>query len=531
MFYCFVGMIFYYFNDHFFFKNLLNLSNNLNEAQSIAKIGNWKFEVNSKSLFWSVENYKIFEIPESLKNQLLYDSFRKRIHPEDLIKLDQLLKNSMDQGINFIANLRLIFAFDRIKYVHLIGKPHYDPNGKLIYLIGTCQDQTEEEIVKIEIENLKLQEELKLREREEVWKLALESAGDGVWDWDISTGDLFFSERWIEILGYNSETVQFNIDEWKKLVHPEDLCLVMESIDKHLSDKAIYQNEHRILCKDGKYKWILDRGQVITYSEEGVPLRMVGTYTDLTAMKIAEHQLIQNSKLTSLGEMSAGMAHEINNPLTIITNSMRLLNRYKENEEKFSGIVQSINKSAERISRIIKGLKKFAHTSEENNYSHHMLANIIKESIVLTAARLKEYNVEIILQLDSDIEIYCDEISIEQVLINLINNSIDAVKFLNEKWIKIELINESDVAVLKVSDSGPRISESIQNKMFDPFFTTKGINEGTGLGLSIIKGILDKHEASIFLDNQTFNTSFLIQFRNLKTMIPPRVNLENSLFN
>ena len=106
----------------------------------------------------------------------------------------------------------------------------------------------------------------------------------------------------------------------------------------------------------------------------------------------------------------------------------------------------------------------------------------------------------------------CDEIEIEQILINLINNSIDAIKQLPKKWINISLIEKNENLVLTIADSGDGIPISIQDRIFDPFYTTKKIGEGTGLGLSIVKGMLEDHDASITLDNDSINTCFILRF-------------------
>jgi signal transduction histidine kinase len=124
-------------------------------------------------------------------------------------------------------------------------------------------------------------------------------------------------------------------------------------------------------------------------------------------------------------------------------------------------------------------------------------------------------NTSLSLNLKDNIFISCDEAEIEQVIINLINNSIDAIKDNNEKWIKVELIENSDLAVLSIIDSGPGIDEINIDKLFNPFFTTKSIGEGTGLGLSISKGIIDAHNGSIRINSNIKNTCFELRFNKV----------------
>lgn len=123
----------------------------------------------------------------------------------------------------------------------------------------------------------------KLEESETRWQFALESTGDGVWDWDLQTNRVFFSPQWKAILGYNPDEIGDSLEEWRSRVHPDDLAQCDADIQRHLQGKTpIYHNEHRLRCKDGSYKWILDRGKVIQRSETGEPLRVIGTHSDIT---------------------------------------------------------------------------------------------------------------------------------------------------------------------------------------------------------------------------------------------------------
>ncbi|MDP3283220.1 MAG: PAS domain S-box protein, partial [Desulfobacterales bacterium] len=131
-----------------------------------------------------------------------------------------------------------------------------------------------------------------LRESEERWKFALEGAGDGVWDWDAVTNRVYFSNQWKAMLGHASHEVGDTLDEWDRRVHPEDKTTVYADLERHFRrETEIYQNEHRLLCKDGSYKWILDRGKVIEWTEDEKPRRVIGTHTDITERKRAEEAL------------------------------------------------------------------------------------------------------------------------------------------------------------------------------------------------------------------------------------------------
>jgi len=112
---------------------------------------------------------------------------------------------------------------------------------------------------------------------------AMEATNDGIWEWNIKTNELYFSPRWKEILGFEDENISPSIEEWKKRVHPDDLDQIYHDIQMHLNGEIErYSNEHRILCADGNYKWVLDRGRISEYSPDGEPVRMTGAYTDIS---------------------------------------------------------------------------------------------------------------------------------------------------------------------------------------------------------------------------------------------------------
>ena len=136
-----------------------------------------------------------------------------------------------------------------------------------------------------------------LRASDERWKFALEGAGDGVWDWEVATGKVVFSQRWKEQLGYSAEEVGDDLEEWSKRVHPDDMPKVMADLQPHLDGKTpAYVNEHRVQCKDGSWKWMLDRGMVVRRAADGRPLRVIGTHSDVTERRRAVDELRQSER-------------------------------------------------------------------------------------------------------------------------------------------------------------------------------------------------------------------------------------------
>jgi diguanylate cyclase (GGDEF)-like protein/PAS domain S-box-containing protein len=140
-----------------------------------------------------------------------------------------------------------------------------------------------------------------LRDSEQRWQFALEGARDGVWDWNLVTNEAYFSRQWKAMLGYAEHEIAGKLEEWDKRVHPDDKAGAYADIDRHLKGETpYYQNEHRLRCKDGSYKWILDRGMIVSRAADGKPTRMIGTHTDITARKQDEETIRELSLIDEL---------------------------------------------------------------------------------------------------------------------------------------------------------------------------------------------------------------------------------------
>ena len=138
------------------------------------------------------------------------------------------------------------------------------------------------------------------------WKFAVEGSGDGLWDWNLVTDEVYFSPQWKKMLGFEADEIAGSLEEWSKRVHPGDLEAVYADIERHLSGKApVYLNEHRVLCKDGSYKWILDRGIVVERDGSGKPVRMIGTHTDISEQVEGRKKLEESeARLTAMLDVS-----------------------------------------------------------------------------------------------------------------------------------------------------------------------------------------------------------------------------------
>ena len=143
-----------------------------------------------------------------------------------------------------------------------------------------------------------------LRESEERWKLALEGAGDGVWDWNVQLDTVVFSERYKQMVGYSDEDIAANEAAWRGRIHPDDRAQVDEDVHAYLDGRtAAYRNEHRVICRDGSIKWVLARGAIVSRTADGKPLRMIGTHADITERKNMEERMRHMAHYDPLTEL------------------------------------------------------------------------------------------------------------------------------------------------------------------------------------------------------------------------------------
>lgn len=319
------------------------------------------------------------------------------------------------------------------------------------------------------------------------------------------------------ILGLSQQELkQNNIPDLNLL--SEDKYVQKSDLDVVKEKQIVEIEKHAIQTPWGPR--FLRTTKVPVYDTDGQAELLLYCSSDITfeiatkeALEQERSRSFHNSKLASLGEMSAGIAHEINNPLAIIVGTLPLLLKFKNDPDKFTSKIELIEKSSARIEKIVKGLKKFARSSGEDVFHPYSLVQIITDCLVLTEMKSKQNLIHIDFTWDREGLIQCDEVEIEQVFINLINNSIEAIKNLPERWIKIKLKCTYQEVVVQIRDSGNGLPLEVQKKLFQPFFTTKSVGEGTGLGLSIVRGILNQHRAAITLDTKDSHTCFELRFQ------------------
>lgn len=245
-------------------------------------------------------------------------------------------------------------------------------------------------------------------------------------------------------------------------------------------------------------------------------------FIDKTNKKLEDERQsrIHTARLSAIGQMSGSIAHEINNPLAILKGTSQMMQTCLKKDplpkDLLLSSAETINQTVKRIADIISGLLSLSRDEKPGEYKDFSIDSLLMEILSLCKDRYTRHEIEIEVPKTTNISIYGQKVQIAQVLINLLNNSADAIKNQNEKWVKIEVDQTKDIVIISVEDSGLGVSEEVKQKLMTPFFTTKKDGEGTGIGLSISKNIIENHSGKFYFDEKSKNTKFVIELPKRK---------------
>jgi PAS domain S-box-containing protein len=394
-----------------------------------------------------------------------------------------------------------------------------DEKAEIKYYAGYIQD----------ISKLK-QYELELQFQKERFALAVDGSNDGLWDWNPQTNEVYFSARWKEMLGCQEDEILNNLQEWSSRVHPDDVAKAFEAVQAHIEGKTkVYENEHRMQHKDGRWIWILDRGKALL-DKEGKAQRFVGFHTDITQQKEQEEilkqkiqealeentkqlQILQEqSKMASMGEMIGAIAHQWRQPLNSIgLNIQNLRYEYKSgalSEAFVEKFIEDNFKTIRFMSKTIDDFRSFFRVDKVKK--EFDVKEAIQAVVDMQSAQMKHHNIELDLQGETFVYLGLQS-EYQQVILNLLNNAKDA---LEENSIEKPKINiHIKGKKITIQDNAGGIRDDVLRRVFEPYFTTKEQGKGTGMGLYISKIIIEENmNGKLSVENVDGGAMFMIDF-------------------
>ncbi len=427
------------------------------------------------------------------------------------------------KDIETIAGKKIVFISEELAssnsdkecWVRTWKQPLFDSNGKPQLLLGICQDITALKKSQSESESFENQiQKISQNAPGILYQFRLHPDGK---KFDFT----YISARSMDLLGITSNEVVKNPLVMIDLIHPDDKKEFDEKLLRTMANKIDYDWTGRFVLKTGAIKHM--RAMSTPTPQPDGSCLWDGIITDITSLRESENVIIDlhnkinhSSRLAELGELTGGIAHEINTPLGIISLTVDSTERYlaenKINAPKISDNLKKIKETSFRIAKIILAMKSFVKTEPASRPAATSLSKIFEEVYAIMAFRLNGTKTKLISdEINQSLNVLGNHILLTQVFVNLLNNAIDAIKDSKNKWIKVSVQESADKKMVQitVSDSGLGIPTEFQSRIFESLFTTK-VKEGTGLGLSISKKIMTDFKGDLVLDTNAKNTTFIV---------------------
>jgi PAS domain S-box-containing protein len=480
----------------------------LAEAQRLSHTGSWaRVSATGEMRYWSEECYRVlgFDPRDGLPR---FETFLQRVHPDDQAKIREISAAAGRSKFDYETDYGIVHPGGEIRDIHVVAHPVFNPSGDLVEYVGTVMDVTE-----------RRRSEEKLRQSEAYLAEAQKLTHTGSWVWEVAERRaLHLSEEWYRVYGFDPKE---GMSAWNKRlerIHPDDCDGRQQAIDRAINEKSDYEVEYRILLPGGAVRYIRSVGHPVL-NPSGDLVQFVGSSTDITERKQAEEALHQAQKdvarinrITTMGELTASLAHEVKQPIaaavTDANTCVRWLSRddpdVEEAREAASRVVKDATRAAEIITRVRQLFKKGTPEQALINVNE-----IIREMIVLLGSDATRYDVSIQTELAKDLpQVMGDRVQMQQVLMNLMTNSIDAMKDLDgTRELIISSQAEDGQLMISVSDTGVGLPPKQADQIFDAFFTTKP--QGTGMGLRISRSIVESHGGRLWAaDNSPRGASF-----------------------
>jgi PAS domain S-box-containing protein len=468
----------------------------LTEAQRLSRTGHWVLAVSSQRIFWSPELFRILDFNPTTQKASL-SALLKRVHPEDRPNVDKKINSVILGGPGLEHDFRLMLSDGSIKHIHAVIHPLSSNSGKISEIIATVTDITD-----------RVRSESELKRSEAYLAEAQKISHTGCWARNPTTGTLFWSQEEWRIFGLDPEKTRLSYEMFLQMVHPEDRASLEETSTRAVREKRSYDIPFRIVLPDGSTKHIHSVGKPF-FEESGGVTEYIGVSMDVTerkraevALQLAQAELARVARLTTIGELAASIAHEINQPLSAVSaNSLAALcwlGHDVPNVAEAKEALEDIGKDAQRASDVIGRIRAFLR-HDKPKYIPLEINDVIKEVVTMTQGALEARGVSVRIDLAPRLpRALGDRVQLQQVLLNLIMNGADAMGLVESgpRILELSSRESSDNILVSIEDSGMGIEAGLSDRIFDPLFTTKA--NGMGMGLAICKSIIEGHGGRIW---------------------------------
>lgn len=357
-------------------------------------------------------------------------------------------------------------------------------------------------------------------------EFALDGSGACLWDWNIAQDQTTFGRRWFALLA--RPAANGRCDDWRSMVHPDDQARLDEAMAAHVEGhEPQVESMFRIRHKKGGWVWIEARGRIVERSLAGAPRRLVGTHRDVTVQRDLEHRLLLADRMASVGTLAAGVAHEINNPLSFVLSNLDFLSEHLDTNSNADvrEAMSDVLDGARRVRAIVQDLKVFARADDQDDMKSMDVADVVRRAERLVANEMR-HRCQLELDLGEVPPVRGHAGKLGQVVVNLLVNAVQAFpeRPSHENLLRVHLCATGSEVVLSVRDNGQGMSEAALSRVFDPFFTTKPVGVGTGLGLSICHTIITAMGGRIEMESQEDHGTtarIVLPIKNATTLPPP----------
>lgn len=333
-------------------------------------------------------------------------------------------------------------------------------------------------------------------ERDVTLRLAAEATGLALWTFDLRTGEVIWDEAMYALCGCERPLAP---DAYVTIVHPDDRARVLASMEETRTAGSFVSPSHRIVRPDGQIRWVFSVGRVLA-DDTGAPYKYIGGSLDITKDKEAESALRIAQRMEAVGQLTAGVAHNFNNMLSVMLPTLELVGRTAGERER--RLLRAALEAGERASRLVANMMTLAADRSSQHKVSAPLTELVAHAVEIGQTLIGEH-VEIRVDLGAD-EARClvDVGDIEQVVVNLLVNARDALEATPSPRIDVRLTRSAGHVVVAVGDNGPGIPLEVQDRIFEPFFTTKPPGKGTGLGLANAYAVMRDHGGSITCESE-----------------------------